>query len=61
MNEIRESGSIAVNCGVAHVASRNHVDHVLGDIGSVVRDTLQIFATRISSNAGKTTEESPIM
>lgn len=34
------SRRVAVHCGMAHVATRDHVDHVLGNIGCVVGDTL---------------------
>jgi len=46
---------------VADVLALDEVDDVLGDVGGVVADALEVLATRINSNAGKTTLESPIM
>src|SRR5580704_17093601 len=48
-----ESRRIAVDGGMAHIAARDHVDHVLGNIGSVVGDALQIFGHQDQLKLGK--------
>src|SRR5216684_8492827 len=41
--KVRGSSSIAVDRGMAHVASRDHVNDILGDVRGMVGNALQVF------------------
>src|SRR5579863_1857655 len=49
----RASSGIAVDRGMAHVASRDHVDHVFGDVRGVVGDAFEIFGHQDEFKRGK--------
>jgi len=51
----------AVDDVVADVLALDEVDDVFGDVGGVVADALEVLGDRMSSKAGNTTLESPIM
>jgi hypothetical protein len=51
----------AVEGGVADVAAGDEVDHVLGDVGGVIADALEIFGHEDQLEGRKTTDEFSIM